>query len=488
MPESKTAPPTTALSEQATAPLETPEARVARLNQQLGDRGDWTQSQRQRIDPAQIELLTNTVAKGCTLHDLNLLLEIGGRYGLSPFLGQIFAAKFDGEEGPVTIFTGRDGMLQAARNTGKLVRVVSAVVREHDVFQMETVLGGSDDEGVTLGSDTKHVEVQLDPVTRLVHMREGMGSVKRGAITGAYALIWRVGDPFPHYAEASWEEYGETRQLDLNGEPTTWHLNHRNGFPEAMMRKVPESTGLKIAFGITGIQSAEELGDRPGRVQNLSNPGGAAGALKNEPITVEYGDDDLGRELFELVKAVNELRPRQWSPIKVAMQINGHPSERAKLRDRLRRTLGSLGDRGKTALEGIPHTKVEEPAPAQPVPSATPAAAESTNGSEATTGTPAAPLKRLADLAQPADTQTTLEGQIAEAEAEPEPYKRNAHVNLARRVKRMRARIAKLDADPPTLEREEALATALHTLDGMLVELEQLNVAAEAAGKTRKDA
>jgi hypothetical protein len=314
VPDLTTAPPTTETADEA----------IARLNQELAEmRGDWTQSQRKRIDPDQVELLTNTVAKGCNLHELNYLLEVGGRYGLSPFLGQIFAAKFDGEDGPVTIFTGRDGMLQAARNTGRFVRIVSNVVREHDVFEVETALGG----------DVENLDpakgVQVDPATRLVHMREGMGG-KRGTIQGAYALAYRLGDPFPTYAEASWEDYGETRQQDLNGQPTSWTLNHRDGFPEAMMVKVPQSISLRLAFGLSGLVSAEELGDRPQRVQNLTSSTASTGA-KVQPVVVEYGDDDLGRELFELVKAANELKRGSWKPVKVAMRINGRPSERARV-------------------------------------------------------------------------------------------------------------------------------------------------------------
>jgi hypothetical protein len=255
VPDLTTAPPTTETADEA----------IARLNQELAEmRGDWTQSQRKRIDPDQVELLTNTVAKGCNLHELNYLLEVGGRYGLSPFLGQIFAAKFDGEDGPVTIFTGRDGMLQAARNTGRFVRIVSNVVREHDVFEVETALGG----------DVENLDpakgVQVDPATRLVHMREGMGRQARHD-QGAYALAYRLGDPFPTYAEASWEDYGATRQQDLDGKPTSWTLNHRDGFPEAMMVKVPQSISLRLAFGLSGLVSAEELGDRPQRVQNLTS-------------------------------------------------------------------------------------------------------------------------------------------------------------------------------------------------------------------------
>lgn len=420
-------------------------------------RGDWTQSQRQRIDPEQVELLTNTVAKGCNLHELNLLLEIGGRYGLNPFLGQIFAAKFDGEDGGVTIFTGRDGMLQAARNTGKYVRTVSGVVREHDFFEVETALGG----------DVENVDpakgVQIDPATRLVHVREGMGS-KRGPIIGAYALVYRAGDPFPTYAEASWEDYGATRQEDPDGKPTSWTLNHRDGFPEAMMIKVPQSIGYRMAFGLSGLVSAEELGDRPQRVQNLTSP--VVSTSKSKPIVVEYGDDDLGRELFELVKAANELKPGSWKPIKVAVRINGHPSERAKLRDTLRRSLGSMGDRGRSKLEAIPATKVQaDPAPEPEAAAVTP---------------------------EPTDeAQTTLEEQIADAVVVDEPapeYDRRKHLALARKITKQRAKIVAMDSQPPTLEAEEERERAERLLAAQLVELERFNVAAEAAGKKRKDA
>jgi hypothetical protein len=268
-------------------------------------------------------------------------------------------------------------------------------------------------------------------------MREGMGS-KRGTIQGAYALAYRLGDPFPTYAEASWEDYGETRQQDLNGQPTSWTLNHRDGFPEAMMVKVPQSISLRLAFGLSGLVSAEELGDRPQRVQNLTSSTASTGA-KVQPVVVE--------------------------------------------------ALGSMGDKGKTRLEAIPFTKPDaEPEPEARA-EAAPAAAAGTDEPEAATGTPEPPVER----------QTTVDEQITDAvvvEPEPKPapepaaapYDRRAHLALARKITKQRAKITALEAEQPTLESEEERTAAERLLAAQLVELARYNVAAEAAGKKRRDA
>jgi hypothetical protein len=447
---------------------------VARANQELVRRGDWSLPARHQIDQAQLEVLRATVAKNLTAPEMAMFLEVSARYHLDPFLKHVFAAKFDGANGGVTIFTGRDGLLHAARETGRFVRMQSAVVRKNDVFEVETRLGeplavlpeGDPSEGAVIGG-----------VTRLVHKRSGMGD-DRGPIVGAYALVWKAGDPEPYYAEAPWSEHGQHRQKDGNGRETTWTVGSRKGFPEQMMRKVPESIALRMCFGITGIVGAEELGDTPERVQNLSDPG-AAGGVASREVLVEWGEDDLGRELRELVEVANELLPGSWRPANVAMKINGHDTKaREALRNTLRRFIGQRGPAGREALDRIvvAEVPVEEPPDAEVV----------EEGGERDTGDLGAEKAEGSGTTDEGDggREEPQDGPAAvEATGEELPaYDRVEHSRLVDRVTGLREALEGEAAG--TLEFAEAEAQ----LGEALELLEVVNRAAEAAGEQRVDA
>lgn len=450
------------------------EMAIARANSQALDRGDWSLPVRHAIDRAQMDLLRATVAKDCNGAELAMLMEISARYGLDPFLKEIYAAKFDGRDGGVTVFTGRDGFLKAARKTQRFVRMVSNVVRAKDEFE---------------------VELSLDPgespeaarITRLHHKRVGMGSESRGAIVGAYALVWRAGDPEPWYAEASWDDHGAQRQKDNSNRDTTWTVNSKKGFPEDMMRKVPESRALRAAFGITGIAGAEELGDRPEVVQNLSDAGGATGTTA-QPLVVDYRDDDLGRELRELVAGANELLPGSWRAAKVAMRINGKDTAaRLKLRDTLRRFIGQRND-GREMLDKI--VKADDPT----ITDATvvedgkaPEAPEGSEGSQTTGEGDAGPEEPQGEA------EGEPEAEVVDGEPVPDEW---AHLDsrmtpefdahrqsaLIDAVVELRATIQGMGEDADTtLEGAEATDELRVAVD----ELELMNRAAEAAGHER---
>jgi hypothetical protein len=255
-----------------------------------------------------------------------------------------------------------------------------------------------------------------------------------------------------------------------------------------------------MTFGITGIVGAEELGDVPERVQNLSDAGGAYGTTQKQELVVQWGEDELGAELRALVDAVNELRPGSWRPAKVAMRINGQDGERVKLRDTLRRSLGSQGERGQEKLAAIPFTQVEPPdaevveePKAQTAATDAPAAAAGTEEPTATKDTPGG----LEGAASPDEAQ----GRKPEDDAEPEqpevldgefvelpPYNRSEHSSLVDRVTELRGILEGMAGDEPTLELEEARSEAQAELDEALAALEAVNRAAEAAGEQRVDA
>jgi hypothetical protein len=446
---------------------------VARANQELVQRGDWSLPARHAIDAAQLEVLRATVAKDLNAAEMAMFLEVSARYKLDPFLKHVFAAKFDGSSGGVTIFTGRDGLLHAARGTGKFVRMISAVVRKKDEFSVETRLGGDGLEELPEGDPSEGAV--FGGVTRLTHKRTGMGD-DRGEIIGAYALVWKAGDPEPYYAEAPWSEHGQWRQKDGSNRDTAWTLGSRKGFPEQMMRKVPESIALRMAFGITGIVGAEELGDTPERVQNLSDAGGAAGVTAT-PLVVEYGDDELGAELMALVEVANELVHGSWRAAKVAMRINGKPQARAKLRDTLRRFIGQRHG-GRERLDAIPRADVtsegEPVKDAEVVEDKPQEPAQAPQEPEATTDQGEAP-------AAPEEPQDGAE-EVVDGEVVPEPelpeYDQPTHSALVDECEELRGIIEGMgeEPSPERAEAERELAVAEENLRLM-------NLAAAAAGQ-----
>jgi hypothetical protein len=212
-------------------------------------------------------------------------------------------------------------------------------------------------------------------------------------------------------------------------------------------------------------------------VQNLSDPG-AAGGVASREVLVEWGEDNLGRELRELVEVANELLPGSWRPAKVAMKINGHDVKaREALRNTLRRFIGQRGPAGREALDriAVAEVPVEEPPEAEVV---------EENGARDT-----------GDLSGESGegSGTTDEGDAGREEPQDEPaavestseelpaYDRQEHTRLVDRVTGLREVLER--ESEGTLEFAEAEAQ----LGEALELLEVVNRAAEAAGEQRVD-
>ena len=413
---------------------------VARAAGLLGEGGDFTLPARHKWDATQVEVIRQTVAKDCTPAELALFLEVAARYQLDPFLKEIYAAKFEGRDGGVTIFTGRDGLLKAAKLTRKFVRLVSAVVRENDHYEVETVIGEE--------ARDANGEPAASRINSLKHKRVGMGSAARGPIVGAWALVWVQGDPEPWFAEATWEDYGDKRQKDGSNRDTSWTINSKKGFPEAMMRKVPESIALRLAFGLAGLVGAEEIGDVPERVQNLSNGGGDA------PVLGEMmGDDDLALMLREAIEKANELVPQSWRPAKVAGRLSGADDDgRQRFLDELVRFIRSRegGEEWEPSLVAAKEPEAVE-GEVQPE--------------------PAAPAESASAVARAAEAVARAAGEGSAAlkagDGEPlTPYDHEQHLHVANQVADLRAGLEQ-HGDPETEvfgEMTERLASAEESL------------------------
>jgi phage recombination protein Bet len=177
---------------------------IAELRQQSALQ--WTDSQ--------IETLKKTVAKDATPDELNMFLHLSQTYGLDPFAKEIWFLKMGGAP---TIMTSRDGYLKIANNDPSFEGLVSDAVYEGDEFRKLP-------EGV----------------------EHRYGANKRGAVVGAYALVYRRGIRFPIYAFAPFKDY--------NKGSGTWRQ-----YPHAMILKVAESMALKRAFSLSGLVSREEI-------------------------------------------------------------------------------------------------------------------------------------------------------------------------------------------------------------------------------------
>ena len=167
------------------------------------------------FDETKIDLIRNTVAKGASDDELQMFLHLAGQYNLDPFKKEIWFVKYGGQ---TTIMTSRDGYLKYAQMNPEFEGLMSFVVKEGDVFEIDA-------------SEYK-----------ITHKF----GTKRGNILGAWARCDRTGKkPFITYVEFS--EYNKNNNV--------WRT-----YPSAMIQKVAESFVLKRAFGINGLVTNEELG------------------------------------------------------------------------------------------------------------------------------------------------------------------------------------------------------------------------------------
>lgn len=171
---------------------------------------------------AQIALIKRTVAKGATNDELVMFVHTANKTGLDPFLKEIYFIKHG--NGAVVMMTGRDGFLKIAHKSGKFRGMNSGCVRKNDEFEVD------------YGEDTE-----------VVHKIKTLDPAERGAITGAWAEVFKEGNDKPVVVVVEWGTY--------NKKQNTW-ASH----PDAMIIKVAESIALKKCFGTSGLVSVEEMG------------------------------------------------------------------------------------------------------------------------------------------------------------------------------------------------------------------------------------
>ena len=155
------------------------------------------------------QLAKDTVAKGATDAEFQLLLHIAQKYQLDPLAKQIWCIKRKPED-PAIIMASRDGYLEIAHRSGQFDGMESGTI---------------DDE--------------------------------KGNPIKAWCVVYRKDMNHPFKAEAKYKEYAQyhfdkyTKQKKLN---STWEQ-----YPSAMLIKVAEVFALKRAFSISGMVTEDEL-------------------------------------------------------------------------------------------------------------------------------------------------------------------------------------------------------------------------------------
>ena len=156
-----------------------------------------------------MELVRRKFGKDLNQTEWELFLYVARLYDLNPLLREIWAIKFRGQ--PAQIFTGRDGLLKIAHQSG--------------MFDgMKTVL--------LIEQNGQALETDIAP--------------KGAEILGAKCYVWRKDMSHPVEVSVKFSEYDKGR--------STWKDK-----PDTMLRKVSESHCLRRAFSINSLYLPEEF-------------------------------------------------------------------------------------------------------------------------------------------------------------------------------------------------------------------------------------
>ena len=157
--------------------------------------------------PDQVQLISSTIAPGCTNDELRLFAYACQRTGLDPFSKQIYAIKRGGK---MTIQAGIDGLRAIAERTGQL--------------------DGSLTEWIGEEGDWRDVWLGSKPPA------------------AAKTTIWRKGSQHPFV--------GVARFADYNAGQGLW-----SKMPAAMIAKCSEALALRKAFpaDMSGVYTTDEM-------------------------------------------------------------------------------------------------------------------------------------------------------------------------------------------------------------------------------------
>lgn len=255
-------------------------------------------------------------------------LGVAAHLGLSPILGEIWliaSTRWD-EDSQSDVPTlrpavGRDGFLKYAEEQESYGGLRSNTVCANDTFEWE------DD-----GREVKivHKAASLGPTSA----KAGDESRYRGPVVGAWAQVFFKDGRPPLFYYAPAHEHVRTHVVDGKVEPLgAW------GYISAMSQKAAQSYVLRIGFRITGVVPIDELreGDR-GKPAAGDEAPALAGIADDPMVAIEQimqglewreTNPDLYGQLFEALKAINDLTPYSWSPSKFNLRLGNRTEEEA---------------------------------------------------------------------------------------------------------------------------------------------------------------
>jgi phage recombination protein Bet len=174
-----------------------------------------------KVTPEYLRTIMNTVAKGAPIEVFMMLMRVAKSTDLDPLRKEIWCYPLGGK---YNIMTSRDGFLTLANRSNQFKGMNSAAVYDKDEF-----------------------EVEYGDAVKIKHKILTLKKADRGTIVGAWAQVWREGNNQPTTVVVEWGQYNKGQN--------TWTTN-----PDAMIIKCAEAIALKKTFGVSGLESAEEMG------------------------------------------------------------------------------------------------------------------------------------------------------------------------------------------------------------------------------------
>lgn len=200
----------------------------------------------------EVDVIKNSVAKGTSDVELKYFLNVCKSTGLNPFMKEIWCYKDNRNN--LLVFAGRDGFLSNAQKQEAFAGIRSCDVCENDELVLDMMNP----------SQNKHL----------------INQKSRGRVVGAYAIVFRHNSE-PTIAYVNFSEYDRG-------------VNAWKTHPAAMIKKVAETQALKLAFGMSGVQSEHEFE-----------------VIENKAIPIDHSlpNDDLIeiKEGLELINDESEL-------------------------------------------------------------------------------------------------------------------------------------------------------------------------------------
>lgn len=208
--------------------------------------------------PDQVQLISSTIAPGCTNDELRLFAYACQRTGLDPFSKQIYAIKRGGK---MTIQAGIDGLRAIAERTGQL--------------------DGSQTEWCGEEGDWRDVWLASKPPA------------------AAKTTIWRKGSQHPFV--------GVARFADYNAGQGLW-----SKMPAAMIAKCSEALALRKAFpaDMSGVYTTDEMDQAAEPVTVTTEVAPALPAVKAKDTSRTFTAGAAAIAKAKTLQDLEDLQPR----------------------------------------------------------------------------------------------------------------------------------------------------------------------------------